>query len=494
MNLPIRKALLVVGCWLFALSCEAGPESIGATPSAVTNNKQPTTNNAFPSISGLLTIDRAVEIALRESPVVRGAVEEVNVAVEELRAARAQRRPILSTTAFLSGGSNANIAATPDPVMPRMLMGLPRGAFYDQNVSLMAPLYTGGRLEALVRRARAARDASAADLAEVKLEVALLTRVAYRTAQARAQFLEVYRDLVRTNEERLRISTVSFREGRLPRYPVLRDETELANAKQELTNVERDREIAMLQLRTVMGVRFAPDVVLEAPPVKAVPSSKLQAPSDGRGPAPDNELPQSQPGAWSLEPGAASEASLDQLIALAEQRRPLLQAQQLRVQSAQHGIDVARSTYRPQVSLFAMGDAMQGRGMDPFRGYTAGIAIALPILDGGMRRAELRRTEAEQRRAEAERERLRLQVSQEVTSNWLALQAAERNIATAQAAVRSSEEDYRIAQLRYQEGKSINVEALDALVARTRARVNLTQAIFDYQIAADQLRRSIGLP
>jgi outer membrane protein len=86
-----------------------------------------------------------------------------------------------------------------------------------------------------------------------------------------------------------------------------------------------------------------------------------------------------------------------------------------------------------------------------------------------------------------------LQVTQEVTENWLALRAAERNVATAQAGVRSGDEDFRIAQIRYQEGKSINVEALDALYARTRAQVNLAQAIFDYQVTADQLRRSLGL-
>jgi len=181
------------------------------------------------------------------------------------------------------------------------------------------------------------------------------------------------------------------------------------------------------------------------------------------------------------------------LLAVAEQRRPLLQAHRLRVQAAEHGIGIARSAYRPQVSLFAMGDAMQGRDMDPIRGYTAGVAIGLPILDGGMRRAEVRRSQAERRRQEEELQQAALQVSQEVTSNWLALRAAERNVTTAQAGVRSGDEDYRIAQIRYQEGKSINVEALDALFARTRAQVNLARALFDYQVAADQLRRSLGL-
>jgi outer membrane protein TolC len=136
---------------------------------------------------------------------------------------------------------------------------------------------------------------------------------------------------------------------------------------------------------------------------------------------------------------------------------------------------------------------MQGHDIDPLRGYTTGVAVALPLLDGGMRRAEVRRAEAEQRRQQEELQRALLQVTQEVTDNWLALRAAEQNVSTAQTAVRSSEEDYRIAQLRYQEGKSVNVEALDALAARTRARVNLAQATFDYQVAADQLRRSLGL-
>jgi outer membrane protein TolC len=458
-------------------------------------------------VNGLLTADRAVEIALRESPVVQGAVEEVNIAVQELRAAQAQRLPILSTSSFLSTGSNSSTTTTPAPVMPQMIMALPRSGFYDQNLSLMVPLYTGGRLEALVRRAKAARRASSADLAEVKLDVALLTRVAYRTAQVRQSLLAVYQDVLRTNEERVRIDRAAYTEGRIAQYSVLRDEAELANANQQFTQAERDRDMARVDLRTVMGVDFAPDVELEgAPAFRPISALLSSLPGFAELKAqPQAVLASARPQASLATPAAASPptsegqtadsaaAELERLLQLAAQRRPVLEAQQQRIAGAQQGIKEARSAYRPQVSLFAMGDAMQGHSIDAFNGHTAGLAIGLPILDGGLRRAEVRKAQAEQRRQEQELERTRLQVIQEVTDNWLALRAAERNVTTAQTGFRSGSEDYRIAQIRYAEGRSVNVEALDALAARTRAQVNLAQAQFEYQIAADQLRRSLGL-
>jgi len=72
------------------------------------------------------------------------------------------------------------------------------------------------------------------------------------------------------------------------------------------------------------------------------------------------------------------------------------------------------------------------------------------------------------------------------------LQAAEQNIKTAQSGVAAAEEDYRVAQLRYESGRGINVEVLDALTALTRARTNRVQALFDHNIARDRLLRATG--
>ncbi len=99
-----------------------------------------------PLLNQLITIDDAVTVALRESPVVRGASEEVQAAIGRMNAARAERRPWVSANTFASGGSNGNLVAGPISAQPQMIMALPRDAFFDQNVMVMFPLYTGGCL------------------------------------------------------------------------------------------------------------------------------------------------------------------------------------------------------------------------------------------------------------------------------------------------------------------------------------------------------------
>src|SRR5687767_12716980 len=49
-----------------------------------------------PLLDQTLTLDEAVTIAMRDSPVVRGAAEEVEEALGRLNAARAEKRPTLT--------------------------------------------------------------------------------------------------------------------------------------------------------------------------------------------------------------------------------------------------------------------------------------------------------------------------------------------------------------------------------------------------------------
>ena len=117
-----------------------------------------------PIINETLTVERAVEIALRESPVIRGAVAEVEADEGRLNSARAERKPVVSANTFLSGGSISNIVESPQAVQPSMIMNLPRGGYFDQNLMVMFPLFTGGRLKSAVKQAASLRDASQADL------------------------------------------------------------------------------------------------------------------------------------------------------------------------------------------------------------------------------------------------------------------------------------------------------------------------------------------
>lgn len=433
-----------------------------------------------PLVNQKLSLDEATGIALKQSPVVRGASAEVDAAAGELNAARAARRPIVSANGFLAGGHDSSIVAGPEPVQPQMIMGLPGGEFADGNLMLMFPLYTSGRLQAMVRQAAARQQASQADLQAQQQEVMLLTRVTYREVLARRAQVAVARARQSELEERLRLDRVNADQGKIPPFYVLRDETELAASRQELTNSERDVELSLAQLKMVMGVSPGSNLEL-TDNLDYQPSAVLL--QELKAAAPPVPPPLAAPGA---SPDLAA------LWLLAERRRPELQAATNRLQAAEQETTATRRAFQPQVNLFAAGDIMKIRGMDVSGGAAYGLAASVPILDGGLRRARTQTTRAEQQRLVEDRRKMAQQVSQEVTTAWLNLQAAEQNVGTAQAAVTSAQEDYRVARLRYDAGKSILVELLDALTARTRAESNAVAAGFAYWTARDQLQRATG--
>lgn len=425
-----------------------------------------------PVVNQALTLQEAVEIALKESPVVRGAEEEVNMAVAQVSVAKVVPRPILSTTSLLTTGSAGNLLSTPAQVMPQSLFAVPRSGFLQQNLTLMYPLHTGGRLKALIRQAEAARQASDAELEAVKRDLALEVKTAYRQVLMAQATADIFKSLVATTEERLRISRLALEEGRAYKAVVLRDEAEEANARQMLINANRDVELAFVMLKTAMGLGQASRITLSDKlthePVQVV-SAERQATGE-----------------------AAERSAVERFLALAGKQRPELKAARQRIEAAQQGVTIAQSAYKPQLSLMAMADSMRGREMDSFTGSTFGVVAGLPILDGGMRRSQVEEARANQRRWQREYEKVALQVAKEVESAFLALQAAEQSIKTAGTALASAEEGYRVAQLRYESGRSVNVEVLDALAAFTRARANQVQALYDYNVARDQLIRAVG--
>jgi outer membrane protein TolC len=490
-----------------AVPAEAGPNAAsqaGAISVSASSLEQRLARR--PTINGTLTIDKAGAIALRESPIVRGATAEVEAALGRVSAARAERRPFITANLFATDGTFSNLVGSPPlAAMPGMQMNVPRGAFFDQNVSLMYPLYTSGRLRTLVRQAEALRNASQADLEVQRQDIILLTRTAYREVQARRALVDVQQARLQENEEELRLDRTRVEEGKLPPFSVLRQEAEVAATQQELTNAKRDVELAVTQLKTVMGVNPASNLEITAS-LAYQPSAELLPPLI-KSVADLNTLPAQQktlpalpsattiptPAPLTAQPQTStSPAELPALLRVAEHSRPELQAAAQRVAAAVQEISSVRSAFRPQVNAFGLGDIQKMRGDAATGGVTYGIAASVPIFSGGQRGARVQQAEAMRRKQEAELDRLSLQIAQEVTNAILNVRAAEQNIGTAQAALKSAQEDYRLARIRYEAGKSVFVEVLDAQTTRVRAESNVVQALYSYNVAYDQLLRAIG--
>ncbi len=416
-----------------------------------------------PKIEGKLSLSQAVEIALRESPILRGAVAELRAAEARLQMARSEKRWQLSLNTFASTGTQSSILTSPTTVMPSATMLLPSRSFVDFNAMFMFPLFTGKRLEALIRQAEAIRSASAAQLEAIKLDVALETKIAYRQALLARKVISVAEAYVQAMEERVRIDKVAADVGRIPEFWVLRSEAELANAKQMLANAQRDYEVALINLKAIMGIH--PDSQIELTDALEV------------GEEPKFEL------------------NREKLLAIAFANRPEVRYSLQQLSAQTFTIQAAKALYSPQVSLMAMADYMRGIGDtgQGTGGYLVGIILGLPIFDGGRRKAIVGEAEAMREKALADLERLKLQIAKEVDTALRELQTAEQNVRTSEVALKSSREEARIAKVRYEAGRSVLVEYLDAISALVRAELNYAQALYERAVAVDKLTKAIGM-
>ena len=226
----------------------------------------------------------------------------------------------------------------------------------------------------------------------------------------------------------------------------------LADATQELTNARRDTATALLRLQQLMGVEPGAPLAL---------SDALVYASAAMPPAPD-------------------------LVAEAQAHRPEMLAALARVESARRQVALRRASYSWQVEATAMGDAFANRN-ETTAGYSVGVVASVPLATGGARQAEV----AE---AETDRAALALEISSTVRSALLDLAAADQNTKTAEAAQAAAEEDYRVALLRYRNGKAINLEPISALTTLVRAQTRVVQATYEERVARDAVERAVGKP
>lgn len=409
-----------------------------------------------PAVAGPLSLSDAVQTALKYSPMIQSAAYQASAAEAHVVMTRAMTKPQISALGITGKSNLESLITTPPNVGPWSITHFPTEGKTAAQLMLMYPIYTGGRLSATIKGAKALSSAAGSDRAAVERNVSMETKMAYHRALLADAFVSVYEELVKEAQERVRIAEASFNEGKIAKYDLLRNQAELADAQQQLTNAQRDAQIALVDLKAVLGMIQASDITL---------SDKLEyAPVTG---------------------------SLDSYMATAIKNRPEPAAARARINSNGSNLDVAKSAYKPQVYLNAMEMADSGAEGNE-SGYAVAVSVGLPLLDGGERRAAVKEAEAMLEAMKREEQQALLGVQQDVSTVWAELQAADRNVQLSKAAVVQAEEDYRVVKLRYESGKTINVEVLDALFSLVRAQTNELSALYDHNIARDRLARAVG--
>ena len=410
--------------------------------------------------SAALSLRGAFSVASANSPALKQVQADADSASATARSTGAQTKPSLSATTYGTVGDSSNILTSSPGVTPQNIFTVPPHGFANQDLMLMVPLFTGGRLGGASASARRQGEAAALLVQAARLTVTEAVTEDYANAVRQEALVDVAQARLTAEDEQVRVTHEKVDAGRSAPVDLLRELAEQADAQQAMLAARNGVGLALIALKTTLGVSQGSDLTL---------SDTLDS-LTGTSPAP---------------------ATLQDALLQADAHRPELAAAQRQVEAAQAGVRAARGEYAPQVYGVAMGDAMTGQGVGRV-GYTVGLTASLPLYDGGQRRADEDGAKAKLDRARADALQARQTVDGQVASAWLTVQTAAAQVQAATVGVAAAQQSYTLAGLRYNAGKSVSAERLDALSALTRAQGAVAQAKADLVIARARLQASLG--
>jgi outer membrane protein TolC len=415
-----------------------------------------------------LTLEKAIELVLRNNPDRRVTLARIRQAEAMLMASRAPFWPTVGvSTEYLQGDApSAYLFKTIDQRrLPPMVDFNDPGWFenFESGLHAGVNLYNGGR-DALghemARRQLAITRLQRRDLANRLISATVQTF--YESLAAR-DFIGVARASVATVKEELRVMQVRFRAGGALKSDILSLEVRAARASEQLVQSRARLQTALAALTNLLG----------APPDAAIETEALV-----------------KPGPESVDLPADYEAG----VAYALQHRPDLQQVRERVVLSRIALDQARAGYLPRVDLRTR-YWVDDEGMDYSRdrdNWTAAVELKWDLFTGLSTYAEAQKAQAIVEEMLAMDDKAVLGAKLEVKKAYLNLAEADARMEVAQKSVAKAEESLALVKKQYEGGSATITRYLEAELDTNRARSSAIAAFYDRQMALTAIGSAIG--
>lgn len=409
----------------------------------------------------VLTLDRAVEIALQQQPSLRQTRAAYEAAQGRIDQARVATRPTLSVSASVGAGSTRTGLCLDGSVSPTCGGFFAAGFTSGLNAQASWRIYDFGQTQQTLRAAELQAEASAAGVDVTALDVRVGVERAYFEAVARAQLVKVAEATVTSEDQHLDQARRFVAAQAKDPIEVAQAQARAATARSSLAQARSAEAIALANFRAAMGWVDA----LRTP----VP--------DPRWPVPLDESP----------------PELDVLVGAARQQRPEFFRIDKQVAAAEATVVAAQYTRRPILSANASTQwNPSSTNIKPEPAWNAGVVLRWEVFDGGRSEAEQRIARANLAAARAERDALLVQLTSQLELSRAQIIANRANVAASEEAVTAARAQLRLAEARYTQGLGSQIELADAQWAVTTAEGNIVQAHWQLADAWTQLRRAMG--
>ena len=409
-----------------------------------------------------LTLDEA--LALAESTSEQVAIARAGVARAEggRQLARSERLPQLNGSASYDRTLKSEFeglfdAPPPDDGVDFGELPFGQANVYRLGLGFSQLIYAGGRVRAQERRADLQRDNAQLSLSSARAQTTLDVAEAFYDAALADRIVEIAEAAYAQADRALQVTEQQRAAGRVSEFELLRARVARDSLQPSVVRARNAREVAYLRLKQLLDLPLGEPLRLTA---------DLE----------DAALPPPPRFAEALTAAAAREAR--DRLAVAQTGNE--------VGIAEQAAAIARAERRPAIGLrsdYGLVDYPGGLpAFDDWRqNWTIGVGLTLPIFNGGRIRANeaIARAGVEQARAE-----LRLTeelAALEDASTRQDVEAARAEWDASGSTIQQAQRAYEIAELRYNEGLSTQLELSDA-------RLQLAQALATRAEAARNLQ------
>ncbi|CAM5438231.1 RND transporter OS=Stutzerimonas stutzeri OX=316 GN=CXK95_08725 PE=3 SV=1 [Stutzerimonas stutzeri] len=394
---------------------------------------------------------------------IAGAEAQYRQARALVRGARAGFFPTLSGNVgkTRSGqGTGGSTTTLPDGSTVRSSGGGGISQSYDLNVAASWELDIWGRLRRGLESSRAGMQASAADLAAVRLSLQaelVQNYLQLRVLDAQKRLLD---STVQAYARSLRITENQYRAGIVGRADTAQARTQLKSTEAQAIDLQYQRAQLEHAIAVLIGVPPAELAIAEHEAIPNLPAVPLVLPS--------------------------------QLL----ERRPDVAAAEREVIAANAEIGVAKTAWFPSLSLSAAGGYRSGT-LDnwiqtPNRFWSIGPEFAMTLFDGGLIRSQIEQAEAGYDQTVATYRQTVLDSFREVEDYLVQLRVLDEEAVVQREALDAAQQSLRLIENQYRAG---TVDYLSVVTVQTTAlnnqRTNLT-LLGDRLVTSVQLIAALG--
>lgn len=335
---------------------------------------------------------------------------------------------------------------------------------YSSRLSLQQPLFTGGRLLGAAHQAEYSAGAARHDVSREKSDLTLNIKSAYWNLYRFQAFRRVADENVTVLAAHVADVDNLVKQGMLTNNDLLKVKVQLSNGVLMQSDAESRVRLAMITLNSLIGLPLATRVEL---------ASSLTATT--------KDFPE-----------------IDTLLNMALEGRPEVLGMEMRVRSAEAGVASARGGWLPQV--FLMGNYYYSRpnqrifpARDEFKDtWDVGVSLQFDLWNNLTTLHQTGAAKAQYEQTKDALATLKDGITLEVTQGALNVRQAQQRIRLAELGVEQAAESYRVTSGKFKSGLSSNSDLLDAEIALMQSKLQMTDALVEYELAQARLEKAVG--